>query len=156
MIASGKPIACGLARPGCELGDGELTVDELRERLLHGAAPTNQGTTTFIGGRIPEIADEEMLSQGHGAYFGRESKDRGAWLAEFDRIMAPTEGRAAPLTRPKGEREWMVVDSYCRQRMWGAWDSGYYRAGETALPGPDPAYPIRSAYEQTCPGGPVG
>src|SRR3712207_8829795 len=30
IIATGRPIACGVARPDCELGDGQLTVDELR------------------------------------------------------------------------------------------------------------------------------
>ena len=155
VVATGKPVACGAARPDCELGDGKLTVDELRTRLFHGAIPTYAGTTTFVGGEIPLVADEQMLSQGHGAYFGRESADRDAWFAEFDRIVAPMEGRVAPLRRPDGEREWMVVDSFCRQQMWGAWDGGYYRDGETELPGPDPRYPIRSAYEQTCPGGPL-
>ena len=70
--------------------------------------------------------------------------------------VAPMEGRAEALRRPDGEREWLVVDSYCRQQMWGAWDGGYYRDGESELPGPDARYPIRSAYERTCPGGPVG
>jgi hypothetical protein len=50
----------------------------------------------------------------------------------------------------------MTVDSYCRQEMWGAWSGGYYLDGKTPLPGSDPRYPIRSAYERTCPGGPVG
>jgi hypothetical protein len=156
VVAAGDPIACGAARSDCELGDGRLTVEELRTRLFHGAMPTGEGTTTIVGGRVPKVGEEELLSQGHGAYFGRESKDRAAWLTEFDRIVAPMTGGAAPLERPAGEREWMTVDSYCRQRMWGAWSGGYYVDGQSELPGTDPAWPVRSSYERTCPGGPVG
>lgn len=152
VVARGDRVHCA----GCPLGDGTLTAAELRTRLFHGAIPTGAGTTTFVGGQVPKAGEEELLSQGHGAYFGRESKDRGAWLKEFDRIVAPMEGRAAPLQRPAGEREWMIVDSYCRQQMWGDWSGGYFRAGATPLPGPSPAWPVRSAYERTCPGGPVG
>ncbi len=65
------------------------------------------------------------------------------------------EGRRPELERPAGELEWMVVDSYCRQENWGAWKLGYYVDGQTELPGPDPKWPARSSYEETCPGGPT-
>jgi hypothetical protein len=155
VIATGAPVGCAAARPDCELGDGRLTVSELRTRLLHGAVHPGAGTTTLAGGELPPQGEEEYLNKGHGAYFGRESKDRGAWLAEFDRIVAPLEGRAKPLPRPEGEREWMIVDSYCRQQAWGDWTGGYYVEGRTELPESSPGWPIRSAYAETCPGGPV-
>ena len=153
VIATGSGPACAT----CELGDGRLTASELRTRFFHAAIPTGEGTTSLLGvGAVPNTTgEEELLSQGHGAFFGRESADRSKWLTEFDRIVAPMEGRAKPLARPEGEREWMTVDSYCRQEMWGAWKGGYYVDGRSELPGPDPRWPIRSGYEQTCPGGPV-
>jgi Subtilase family len=153
VVATGRPVRCGAAWPDCALGDGTLTAAELRTRLFGGAIPTGRGTTTIVGGRVPNVGEEELLSQGHGAYFGRESSDRSAWLHEFDRIVAPMEGRVAPLRRPDGEHEWMVVDSYCRQENWGHWRGGYFVEGETELPGQSTAWPIRSAREQSCPGG---
>ena len=50
-------------------------------------------------------------------------------------------GARAALERPDGEREWMIVDSYCRQQNWGAWDRGYYVDGATELPGHGPGVP---------------
>jgi hypothetical protein len=45
----------------------------------------------------------------------------------------------------------MIVDSFCRQHLWGAWEEGAYIDGKTKLPGPDPAWPTRSSIEQSCP-----
>ena len=45
----------------------------------------------------------------------------------------------------------MIVDSYCRQHLWGEWNGGYYVDGKTDLPGSDPAYPVRSSLEHGCP-----
>lgn len=147
IVASGAPVACGSARPDCELGDGTLTASELRTRLFHGAVHTPAGFGAYTGG------EEEFLNEGHGSYMGRVWKDRNAWLAEFDRLVGPMAGTAPALERPAGEAEWMVVDSYCRQRNWGAWTQGYYVEGRTKLPGRDPEFPVRSAREQACPGG---
>jgi hypothetical protein len=55
------------------------------------------------------------------------------------------------LKRPKGEQQWMIVDSFCRQHLWGSWNGGYYLDGKTKLPGQDMDWPLRSAIEQTCP-----
>jgi hypothetical protein len=144
VIARGA-FTCGAARPGCELGDGVLTNGELRTRLFHGARRNSEGPPS----------EEELMATGHGFYAGREQKDRTAWNQEFERILAPLEGRSDVIGRAPGELEWMIVDSYCRQRNWGSWGGGYYVEGKTELPGSDPAWPIRSARAEGCPGGPV-
>ena len=151
VIATGGRFRCGSARPDCELGDGKLTVEELRERLFRGAVHTEAGVTPGGVGSVPPIGEEEFLSEGHGSYFARETGKIKDWLKEFDRIMAPMEGRAKELKRPAGERDWMVVDSFCRQHLWGGWNGGYFLDGKTELPGQDPDYPVRSLIEQSCP-----
>ncbi|HWC15099.1 MAG TPA: S8/S53 family peptidase [Actinomycetota bacterium] len=151
VIATGRGFRCGRARADCELGDGRLTATELRERLFHGALHTPAGMTPAGYGTVPKVGEDEFLNEGHGSYFGRETGRTKDWLKEFDRIMAPLEGRAKTLDRPDGEHEWMIVDSYCRQHLWGFWKHGYYVEDKTELPGADPAYPIRSALEPVCP-----
>ncbi len=151
VIATGTPVACGTARPDCELGDGTLTADELRMRFLHGTLPTGKGIypTGLIGGlpSTPVLSPEvTFAAQGHGSYFGL----LGDLGAEIGRIVEPMLGTQGTLARPSGEREWMTVDSYCRQQIWGEWGSGYYKAGTTALPGPSSSYPVRSALEGAC------
>jgi hypothetical protein len=156
VIATGTPVACGAARPACELGDGVLTASELRTRLFEGAAHTGQGYS--VGGVTPSApaADEtELLAVGHGFYAGREAKDREAFAGESEGLLGVMDGTAPALARPAGERDWMVVDSYCRQQDWGVWSGGYFVDGTTALPGTDPDWPLRSTLEATCPGGPT-
>jgi hypothetical protein len=162
VIAQGAPVACGAAHRDCELGDGKLTEPELRTRLLHGAV-RSAGGTAFLGqlGKSPSappVGEEELLGEGHGTYFARQAgpkPDSREWLVELERIYGPLVGRAPVLERPAGEREWFVVDSYCKQQNWGAWKFGYFVDGVTELPGPDPDWPVRSAHEQTCLGGPT-
>ena len=156
VIARGGGVRCGAARRSCELGDGELTAQELRRRLLLGAVHTTAGTSDpeDLAG-APVVGEEEFLSEGHGTYLDRSSGERKQWLKELARILDPLFGQAPELERPAGEREWMVVDSFCRQEIWGAWKGGYYVSGKTDLPGPDPTYPMRSALEQACPGVPT-
>jgi hypothetical protein len=101
-------------------------------------------------GELPPIGEEEFLNEGHGSYFGLELGNR-AFLEEFDRIWKPLSGTGKELERPTGELEWMIVDSYCRQNIWGAWKDGYYVEGKTELPGPDPQWPVRTWYETNCP-----
>jgi hypothetical protein len=61
------------------------------------------------------------------------------------------DGTAAALARSTEERDWMLVDSYCRQEIWGGWSGGYFKgAAATPLPGPNPQFPIRSALSATC------
>ncbi|HEV2756603.1 MAG TPA: S8/S53 family peptidase [Actinomycetota bacterium] len=152
VIATGGRYRCGNVRPDCELGDSKLTARELRTRLFKGAIHSEAGTTvTSYGvGNFGPVGEEEFLNEGHGSYYARESGDVRDWLKEFDRIMGPMEGRAKELKRPAGEREWMIVDSYCRQHLWGRWGGGYYVPDKTELPGDDPEYPIRSSWERSC------
>ena len=151
VIARGGRYDCAKVRPKCELGDGELTAAELRTRLLHGAIHTETGVSPAGYGSAPAVGEEEFLNEGHGSYFGRETGRIKDWLEEFERVLAPLEGRAKTLDRPEGELEWMIVDSFCRQHLWGGWKGGYYVDGKTGLPGPDPMWPARSAIESTCP-----
>jgi Subtilase family len=152
IVANGSRFNCGAARDNCELSDGKLTADELRTRFFHGAVHTTGGTTDPIGfANAPAIGEEEFLSEGHGSYFGLETKQWSDYMKEFARIIDPILGRAKTLDRPDGERAWMIVDSFCRQHLWGAWRGGYYVEGKTDLPGPDPAYPLRSSLESGCP-----
>jgi Subtilase family len=150
VIATGSPFACGKARRDCELRDGKLTASELRTRLFHGAVHTAAGMTPAGYGSAPPIGEEEFLNEGHGSYFGRETRVLFDYLKEFQRIMGPLTGAKKALKRPEGEREWMIVDSYCRQNLWGSWKGGYYVEGKTELPGSDPQYPTRSQMEATC------
>ena len=151
VIATGGRFDCGSARPKCELGDGILTATELRRRLFHGAIHTPAGMTGFAhGAHTPPIGEDEFMNEGHGTYFAREARDKKVWLKEFDRILGPLEGRAKPPERPEGEREWMIVDSFCRQSIWGAWTGGYFVDGTTELPGPDPMWPLRSLLIEDC------
>ncbi len=151
-IARGRRFDCAGVRRDCELGDAKLTVKELRNRLFKGAIHSEAGTTvsSFQVGNVPPVGEDEFLSEGHGSYYGRETGKVKDWLDEFDRIMGPLEGRAKELERPEGEREWFVVDSYCRQHLWGFWRGGYFVRGKTDLPGDDPDYPVRSSWERSC------
>lgn len=152
LIAVGSPFECGAKIRDCELRDGRLTIDELRTRLFHGAMHTSAGMTLAGYGELPPVGEDEFLNEGHGSYFGREAGPASkAWLEEFDRIIAPLEGRAQPLERPAGEREWMIVDSFCRQSLWGNWRAGYYVEEKTELPPDDPRAPLRTFIKHTCP-----
>jgi hypothetical protein len=152
VIAKGRGFRCGSVRRACELRDARLTAKELRTRLFHGAVHTPGGTTDPTGiAQAPAIGEEEFLSEGHGSYFARETGKWSDYMKEFGRIVKPMLGRGKRLKRPAGERAWMTVDSFCRQHLWGAWRGGYFVQGKTPLPGPDPAYPIRSSLEAGCP-----
>jgi hypothetical protein len=158
VIATGAPLACAAARAGCELGDGRLTGQELRRRLFEGAVHSPAGFAVYTAGAgptptTPAVGEEEFMAEGYGSYAGREQHDRNVWELEFDRMFAPLEGRAEALDRPEGEREWFVVDSYCRQQEWGAWSGGDYVEGQTDLPPDDPAWPTRTERKNTCLGG---
>jgi hypothetical protein len=60
-------------------------------------------------------------------------------------------GTRAAMTRPPDEKAWFVVDSWCRQHIFGSWSGGYYRDGRDTLPSPDPvAAPVRTAYAVGC------
>lgn len=144
-----EPFTCGATRPECELGDGTLTAKELRTRLLHGAVHTPQGHNVSGIGDTGPIGETEFLSEGHGTYWARYP-GANKWDEEADRILHPMLGEQTTLQRPAGEREWMIVDSLCRQGIWGQWTGGYYAGDPGTLPGPSPTAPVRSAMEQAC------
>lgn len=151
VIATGDPVTCGEARPDCELGDGILTSIELREALFSASVRTPAGMNVGGVGNIPAGDEVDMANEGRGGWFVRATRNRDdLWLAEFDRLWQPLIGAAAYPPRPAGEAEWFVVDSYCRQQIWGDWALGAYVRDVTQLPGDDAAYPIRSAYERVC------
>jgi hypothetical protein len=151
LIAAGS-YRCGRARPGCELAGG-LTATELRFRLLQSATSTGKGFTDGAVGAAPgeRVADTYYAAEGHGTYAAR-LRGTKAWLAEFDRLWGPLTGRTAAPKRPAGEREWFVVDSWCRQHIWGEWTGGYYHGSSTPLPANDPQWPTRTAYRNGCEG----
>ena len=152
VIGVGGFSKCGSARSDCELKDGKLTVDEMRTRLFHSAVHTEAGVTDPLGtATAPAVGEEEFLNEGHGSYFGLETGKWSDYMKEFARLIGPILGTEKEIKRPEGEKEWMIVDSYCRQHLWGEWKGGYYVDGKTDLPGSDPAYPIRSSLEQGCP-----
>jgi hypothetical protein len=149
VIASGGGFACGAARPACELGDGTLTAAELRTRLFEGAVHSPVGMTVAgLGPSLPAIGEDEYLNEGHGSYIARE-KSTAAWLSEFEQLLAPLEGRGQAPARPDGERDWMTVDSWCRQHIWGSWSGGYW-TGQT-LPPSSTSWPVRTLIEDVCP-----
>ncbi|HYP22771.1 MAG TPA: S8/S53 family peptidase [Actinomycetota bacterium] len=151
VVARGSAVRCGNARPECELGDGVLTADELRTRLFEGAVHTEAGMTSGAGVVAgPPLGEDEFLNEGHGTYLGLLDGEK-TWLEEIARVVGPMLGRAKVLDRPEGEREWMVVDSFCRQHLWGSWTGGYYVEGKTDLPGTSPDWPLRSLIETACP-----
>jgi hypothetical protein len=154
IVAKGRtPFPCGPARPGCELGDGALTAVEIRDRLLLGAVHRNGAIA--IGGLVPvpkPLPDLEYADNGHGVYTARLSRVDRIWLSEVEQVVGPLAGRTAAAARPDGERDWMIVDSFCRQRLWGGWPGGYYQSGRTKVPGLDPAWPLRSALAAACHG----
>ncbi|HVE63093.1 MAG TPA: S8/S53 family peptidase [Mycobacteriales bacterium] len=155
VIATGRG-SCGPVRRDCELRDGVLTGAELRNRLFQGATPSNGGFTDLTStAQAPKAADERYFSEGHGTYRARLNRPKtgdGEWLAEFQRLWGPLSGTAAVPARPADERDWMLVDSWCRQQIWGPWNGGYFVKGKTALPGPSPTAPSRTAYQQGCTG----
>ncbi len=174
VVARGGKYRCGSARRGCELGDGVLTRTELQTRLFEGATPTTGGfagrrkvpssvlglvpVPAPVGGyplpyvSLPPVSDTRRLSEGYGTYRARLD-GTAKWLAEFDgRFWGPMTGAKAVPKRPAGDPEWFVVDSWCRQHIWGSWTGGAYKGASTPLPTPDPATPSRNAYQEGCQG----
>jgi hypothetical protein len=154
VIATGKKVQCGRARPGCELGDGVLTATELRNRLFLGATPTDGHFEDGVSGlaEVPTtIADTRFASEGHGAYFGAVAEN-GFALEFRQRLYGVLNGEVRAAPRPDGEVDWFRVDSACRQHIWGEWSGGYYK-NETTTPQPEssPDWPTRSLIQTVCP-----
>jgi hypothetical protein len=124
VIASGDPVDCD----GCALEDGLLTQVELREALFDTAEHTDVGYDPIglVGGEpaLPITDPEsEFVTEGHGSLFGRVHGDE-AWLQETEDTAALVLGLREPTGMLDGEAEWFVVDSFCRQTIWGTWSGG--------------------------------
>ncbi len=128
IIASGTPVPCGAANPDCPLGDGILTRKELHDTIYHNVYPTPQRIST---GTFP-TTEYAYYYQGHGTLVGHMDGE-AVYQAEVDRLVDALHGAVAPYERPKGEKNWMTVDSRCRQLMWGTWDGGYWTGGQPEL-----------------------
>ena len=150
VIARGAPFRCGSERRDCELADGKLTAAELRTRFFEGAIHTTAGMTPGGIGSAPPIGEDEFLNEGHGTYLGLLD-GRDVWMEEIARIVGPLLGMDKALERSAGEKDWMIVDSFCRQHLWGSWAGGYYIDGKTDLPGATQSWPLRSTIETACP-----
>lgn len=150
-IAVGAPLGCGAANAGCALGDGVLTGAELRTTLLRSADPRLRQPSPSGVAAVPVTSAEYSYSAvGHGFFLGRLPGD-DHWLAEVARITDALDGTAPEPEITADLRDWMVVDSWCRQQLWGAWDGGYWASGQ-ALPDPEPSFPLRTAIATTCDG----
>lgn len=150
VIAVGA-ARCGKARRDCELGDGKLTAVELRDRLMKGAVSHGGGTTPAGVGSVPRVRDEHYANEGTGTYYARLKSEDALWLEEFQRFYGPIVGTSPALKRPADEAAWQLVDSWCRQKIFGSWNGGYFVQGKSTLPAPDPvSAPTRTAYQLGC------
>jgi hypothetical protein len=149
MVAKGA-ARCGPVRKSCEIGDGRLLATELRARLFQGATHTGKGFSSPVGiAALPTSpADSAYATEGYGYLLGRLKGDE-QWAADFAHVAGPLLGTAAALKRPADEAAWFVVDSWCRQHIWGEWSGGSYHG---TLPADDPLAPSRSAYHESCQG----
>lgn len=148
VIAVGSPTLCLEGEVSCMLEDGRLTSRELRDALFGAAVPTTGvAATTALPPVDFSTEEERLMSQGYGIFTGRYHGE-GTLVAEVERIVAIIQGKGSEV-RPVGERDWMIVDSYCRQQRWGHWSDGAYEEG-TRLPQPSPLWPIRSALVARC------
>jgi len=144
VVASGTPIACGSAVINCALGDGVLTRRELQDLVLLNVLPSGQ---VVMADTVWPSTDYNYYYQGHGVLSGRYGGD-AKYLAETAQMMGNARGEAASPTRPAGESNWFIVDSKCRQHIWGAWTGGDYQGVEPTLDAM--ADPIASAFDAWC------
>lgn len=54
----------------------------------------------------------------------------------------------APTVSDATEDDWFVIDSYCRQEIWGAWADGDYQGDLGQI---NPMAPLTEAYFNACP-----
>lgn len=143
VVASGAAVTCGTANPSCPLGDGVLTRAEVQETIFNNVLPS---PVAVSANTVWPSTAYNYYYQGHGVIFGRLREQR--WIVEQARFAGALRGTVANLSRPEGETEWFVVDSKCRQKLWGSWIGGYYTGVDPTL---DPAGdPIASAFNTWC------
>ncbi len=130
---------------------GPLTAAALRRALFLAATPTEGGYTDGLSSlaKTPAVADSRLAAEGYGAYRGTLNRQGGV-ADDVARIVGIATGATKPAARPAGETEWFVVDSWCRQHIWGAWGGGAWKTGQP-VPGPDAMFPTRTAISTVCP-----
>lgn len=144
-VAQGDPVTCGLALETCALGDGALDRSELRDLVFHSVLPSP--TEVSCCQTTLPTTQHAYYHQGHGVVHGILD-GRQVHRDQVSGMVAVATGDQAPPDRPTGETDWFVVDSKCRQALWGPWSGGYYDGTEPAL---DPAEdPLAIAYDQIC------
>jgi hypothetical protein len=150
VVAQGQPVACAANVAHCPLDDGVLTRTEVEQTLFSTVLPSpprqvpaastatvpstgvtvpaNNQTTApspTITGAVTNLpAVDSYITEGHGIVYGR--KDRNRYQAEQRQIQDALFGAVSPPARPPAEPAWFVVDSKCRQRLWGVWSMGLY------------------------------
>lgn len=144
VVASGGAFACGSANAACPLANGVLTRAEVQEVVFRSVLPSSFGVA--LDTVWPSTA-YNYYYQGHGVLTGR-SQNPLQFKAEQRRFVDVLRGSAAPYARPPGEANWFVVDSKCRQKLWGAWTGGYYQGSDPIL-NPQ-ADPIATAFNEWC------
>ena len=142
VVASGAPVSCGAAVPGCALADGVLTRAELQDLVFHNVLP---GRLVAVIGTVPTTGFAYSYV-GHGVLSGRRTSEADH-ESEWTQMVQNMLGNVASPTRPIGETNWFIVDSKCRQRIWGSWSEGAYRGVEPALglPNDGPAMALDAA-----------
>lgn len=129
ILASGPPFACGSANPGCPLADGVLTRGEVQDTVFKNVLPSDFEPTLNT---VWPSTTYNYYYQGHGVVIGR-SQSNEAFRAEQDKFVDALRGDRGLPVRPAGETNWFVIDSKCRQRLWGTWTGGYYRGADPVL-----------------------
>jgi hypothetical protein len=161
VVAQGRPVPCATGVLHCPLDDGKLTRTEVEQTLFNTVlpspfrqlppgttaaapdpvltVPTSGPATAITVDKLPtdDIRDlpavDSYISEGHGIVYGR--LDTGRYAAEQRSLQSTLLGKASLPARPPADPTWFVVDSKCRQKMWGTWDMGLYTG---KLPAFDP------------------
>lgn len=133
VVAEGKPFRCGPANDRCVLGNGKLTRKDVERLVFQNVLPSPAREVAppdevFVGPIFYATTTTPSLyaytGQGHGIVYGRY--DPGRHVAQQRRFLDALGGAVASYSRPPGEANWTMVDSKCRQRLWGTWGEGDY------------------------------
>jgi hypothetical protein len=143
IIAAG--IVEGAAADG-PLGDGVLTVHELRQALYDASTWQAVGRSVIAGPSAPVLTDETVwAAEGHGTFIGRLHGDK-QYHAEIDRIVAMATG-AETRDYPADAINFFASLSQCTQDAWGAWEHGEANRG-TSMPATDK--PMTAWFQTAC------
>ena len=144
IIATGAPHACGAAVATCALGDGVLTRSELESAVYANVLPSDLAVAADTVWPSTQL---NYYYQGHGVLRGLIDGPE-VYEQEWRRIADHLHGDVAAYPRPAGEENWFLVDSKCRQRLWGAWNGGLWNGQAIALDPVDD--PIATVYDAWC------